>query len=311
MTFIRHRVIAVASIVILSVVVVAALGTGASALTTRTVAPAGHGSPRLVFPLLTPAGPAPTAEVLPGGAIVRHSGDSFEKADEEGYVESLTTGTWAFEPTLGFTESGALFFQGYAVHQGDQEVLFDTLSYPFVLRSGDGGVTWKDVTPMDDLGNPRHELTWDPYLYVDPETSRVFTVDYQPGTCALVSWSDDDGETWTTNRTACGLTDHQNVFAGPAKFSPTVDYPNVVYYCSIGFGLAVLSAGSGCQKSLDGGNSFIPVGSPFVNNPVMHEEGFADIRGFCAGPLAPGAVGPDGTVYVPSGQCGRPWLAIS
>lgn len=263
----------------------------------------------LFVPRSVGGGHARSPEVPAGGAVIRHVGDRVLGTEDEG-VDVFATGSSAFEPTLGFTDSGALFFQGYGTYEEDPSGDGLLLNYPFVLRSSDLGATWENVSPRDDQSR-RHQMSWDPYLYVDPLTSRVFTVDYQPGSCALVSYSDDDGESWTTNRTACGLTDYQKVFAGPPAYSTTTGYPNVVYYCSIGFGLGEVSGGSGCQKSLDGGKTFIPVSSPFINNPAMHESGFGDIPGLCGGGLSQGWVGADGTVYVPAGQCGHPWLAIS
>ena len=60
-----------------------------------------------------------------------------------------------------------------------------------VVRSTDNGRTWTDVTP------PGHVTTLDPFLYVDKATSRVYKSDLA-GTCQLMSYSDNRGDSWTT-----------------------------------------------------------------------------------------------------------------
>jgi hypothetical protein len=223
-------------------------------------------------------------------------------------MKVLHTGRLAFEPTLGFTDQKTLLLQGYDAPRGDVPLGWDATGV--VWRTRDGGRTWEDVSPSTPEER-REEYSGDPYLYVDPTTSRAFTVNYQIGTCSTISWTDDGGKTWADgNPVGCGLGDHQNLFAGPPRTSEPAGYPNVVYYCAIG-GFTFASAAAGCQRSLDGGQTFHPVGAPFVSDPTKHRDGGFDVPGNCTGAVAPGVVGPDGTVYVPSGQCGQPWLAIS
>lgn len=205
------------------------------------------------------------------------------------------TGFRTWEPTMGITEKGTILF--------DAE---DENNVPFVVRSTDEGATW-EVTYTG------HPFTADPYFYVDPVTSRIFSNDMYPP-CHAISYSDDEGETWTEAPLAgCGYNaDHQTVFAGPPPEGgqPTDDYPNVVYLCSIGDGISIASAGSVCSKSLDGGFTFLPTGAqPFVDDPS--KTGDAGIPGLCNGANGHGFVGPDGAVYLPRGWCGQPYLAIS
>jgi hypothetical protein len=104
--------------------------------------------------------------------------------------------------------------------------------------------------------------------------------------------------------------DHQNLFAGPPVMSPTTGYPNIVYTCSTQAGATIYSVAAMCLKSLDGGLSWAPTGEPaFVTD--MQEENDLGVQGYCHGAIGHGYVGSDGTVYIPKGLCGQPWLAIS
>lgn len=199
----------------------------------------------------------------------------------------------AGEPTLGQTKNGDVFYTA-----------FQTNTRVEVVRSQNEGETWDIVSPK--LG-PRNAqlLTLDPYIYVDPRTNRVFTIDLTVA-CAYLSFTDDQGKSWTTNPLACGrpVNDHQTLFAGPPAVSPTVAYDNIVYYCWNDVG------SSSCGKSLDGGLTFHPTGSPAFTgvDPETNNQDGAD---FCGGLHGHGYVGYDGTVFIPKGHCRQPWLAMS
>lgn len=207
------------------------------------------------------------------------------------------------EPTLGVTKEGWILYQGVTFENG-------FLPVPDVVRSKDRGATWEIVSPSAGPFR-RHPITGDPYIYTDKATSRTFTFDFEFG-CSEISLTDDGGDTWLTTPLGCGQMDHQNLFAGPAVISPTTVYPNVVYFCAItGGALVPTSTASGCSKSLDGGISWAPTGElPFTSSPDQ-DEGNLGVSGLCDGAVGHGFVGQDGTVYVPKGHCGQPWLAIS
>lgn len=203
------------------------------------------------------------------------------------------TGYDTWEPTMGVTDEG-VFFNASLDYGG------------VIVGSLDGGKSWDTV--FDG-----HKFTADPYMFVDEDTGRIFANDYAIP-CHLVSFSDDDGKTWTTG-TPAGCydnADHQTLFAGPPPEGGVepVGYENVVYLCAIGFGASAASAGSWCSKSLDGGMTFVPTGAPaFTDDP--RQSGDFGVPGLCNGANAHGFAGPDGTVYLPRGWCGQPWLAIS
>ncbi|MGH2739877.1 MAG: sialidase family protein [Actinomycetota bacterium] len=236
-----------------------------------------------------------------GGAAVAYRGKTVVKVRRAPDACLYRTGFNAAEPTLGITEDGSIFVVG-----------LDAETWPVfpshTIRSQDGGLTWEDVTPSV-AGTPLHSYSEDPYLYVDPATSRIFTMEFLLP-CSEMSYSDDLGESWTTTVMGCDVQDHQTLFAGPPVLSPTPLYPNVVYYCAIDGGVAEISTLSTCEKSLNGGLTFTRTGTPaYVVDPT--QEGNDGIPGNCTGAHGHGVAGPDGGVYLPRGFCGQPYLAIS
>ena len=208
-------------------------------------------------------------------------------------VEVLRTGLHdSGEPNIGITRNGAIFSTVKAR----------------VVRSTDKGRHWTDVTP------PGHATTLDPFLHVDRSTGRVFKSDLA-GTCQLLSWSDDGGATWDVSPAACNLSDHQSITTGPPVLTATVGYPNVVYNCSQTLGYNGFSAGSGCDKSLDGGLSWVPTGTLAFSDPspygVGPGSGDSGVPGHCLGDVGAIFAAPDGALYVPRGWCNQPWLAVS
>lgn len=204
------------------------------------------------------------------------------------------SGYTGMEPTFGITSNGWIFY--VAVESTDT-------NYSLVLRSKDGGRTWGQVRGQ--------RQTQDPYLWVDSATDRVFTVDYVVG-CGLIAYSDDFGDTWVDlPPVGCGNTDHQTIFAGRPVTSQVQGYPNVIYYCAVGGGTSNdSSTQTACSKSLDGGKSFLPTKSaPFT--PQFVDDGFGGLPFFCGSLSGHIFVDPAGTLYVPRGVCGQPWLAIS
>ena len=208
----------------------------------------------------------------------------------------------AGEPTLGAT--------------GDGNVFYVTLAgQPDIIRSSNNGKSWKIVSPTLPNGGKAHRVSFDPYVYVDDAegVDRIFTIDLTVA-CSYLSFSDDEGKSWITNPLACGrpVNDHQTLFSGPPAISPTPVYPNVVYYCWNDIGSA------SCSKSLDGGLTFANTGSPAfpgvdptAETPNYDPDEPTDAGSFCGGLHGHGHVSQDGTVYLPKGHCGQPWLAIS
>lgn len=228
-------------------------------------------------------------------AVTYHAGGKILERNASPVPRLYRTGFGAGEPTLGVTKDGSIFFQHLA-------------GAPLVARTQDGGKTWKDVSPELN-GRKRHPDSLDPFLYVDYDTGRVFTYDFLFG-CSEISFTDDLGKSWSTTTLNCGEMDHQNLFSAVPVSSPTVGYDKVVYTCSTQAGATIYSVTTMCLKSLDGGMSWTPTGSPPFTTDRQKENDLG-VDGYCHGAVGHGFGGPDGTIYVPKGLCGQPWLAIS
>jgi hypothetical protein len=213
-------------------------------------------------------------------------------------VQSTYIGRDAAEPTLGVDKDGVAYM---AALGGD--------GFTRVMRSTDGGTSWASAEPrIPGTDTPRHPTTLDPYLYVDEETSRVFWLDWH-GDCSFITWSDDKGANWTTNPEACGspVTDHPTIVAGnpPAPFT-TVGYPNIMYYC---FNRVIDAS---CGRSLDGGLTWTPTGSPaFPGYEPGNSYNKFGAAGLCGGLHGHAVTDQAGRLYIPKSHCGVPTLAVS
>ena len=208
---------------------------------------------------------AVVAAALPGGMS---SGEVAGPA-----FATFATGAHGSEVNLGITRSGVVFFGGW----------------DHIARSADGGRTW-------DIASPATPVAADRVLIVDRATDRVF-VDDMTLVCTVLSWSDDLGQTWTTNPAACGggVTDHEKIAVGRRTVlaDPTGSlYPNIVYVCANSL------THTPCTASVDGGRTFGPSVPAGLAEPVKGR-----VTPTCAFQGVPVAA-PDGTLYQPRTQCG-------
>jgi hypothetical protein len=178
-----------------------------------------------------------------------------------------------------------------------------------VLRSDDAGASWQPLVP-NIAGQPTHRADEDPFFYLDPATDRIFVDDLLTSTkCSQLSYSDDEGASWTPTLAGCSQFDHQTIFAGPPASSTPSGYPNIVYHCAFSGGATTVAGfTTSCEKSLDGGRLWLPTGAP-VAGPALGPGNVGEP--VCDGELGHGYVGRDGTVFLPNGLCGQPHLAIS
>lgn len=213
-------------------------------------------------------------------------------------VQAVDVGRQAAEPTVGVDADGNAFFAA-GTFDGPGIVVPQT----FVMKSTDGGLTWEKTSPTLPNGNASPPVTLDPYVYTDDTTGRVFNPELYLG-CTYMNFSDDAGATWVPNPVACGsfVNDHQTIATGPppANLKPLMQvYPNVLYYC---FNRV---ADASCSRSIDGGLTFHPTGSPAF-------LGFDPANGgLCGGLHGHIDVGPEGNLYLPKGHCNKPMLGVS
>lgn len=217
------------------------------------------------------------------------------------------------EPTLGVTRTGAVFYASIDFDQAG-----GALPRTVYYRSVDDGASWEDYGPHVAYTVNTHPTSFDPYVYTDPSTGRVFAMDMGPHVaCNKVSWSDDDGVTWVTREGACPLpvADHPSLFAGPkvgplgaaAPATGAGGYPNNVYLCSNQI------ADVQCSLSPDGGITWLPSQPVFMGVDVGEfTEDPQSLDWLCGALTGHGhASFVDGTVFVGRGYCGVPMVATS
>jgi hypothetical protein len=192
-------------------------------------------------------------------------------------------GASAGEPTLGVNwQSGnVMFIAG-----------LQTLRVSFDDRASPARTAWTNVSALNTSLQ-----TFDPILFTDSDaggkrTNRTLVSQLLPTKVSLMSFTDDDGESWTPSQ-GSGINsgvDHQTVGGGP--FTPDVPlrgpltaYPHAVYYASQDIGLAQIAL------SRDGGLTFE------VAVPMWTLAQCGGLHGHIK-------VAPDGTVYVPNKNCG-------
>jgi hypothetical protein len=179
---------------------------------------------------------------------------------------SLAGSSSAGEPSLGVNgKSGALMYQA------------SSSTYKVVVSSA-GVPTWTDVTP------PTSILNIDPILATDRVSGRTFAGGLD-GPCSILSYSDNDGASWTQMLNACaGVFDHESVGGGAWHGSAPLGAlsQRAVYYCA-------QNSVDACATSTNGGLTFGPP------SPVL---------GACGSLHGHVKVSADGTAYLPNAHCG-------
>jgi hypothetical protein len=232
-------------------------------------------------------------------------------------VCGIRTGYPTSETTLALTRGAILFSPA-----GSENTL---------ARSTDQGRRWKLVGPT----RLQYTSLWntvDPQVVADRRTGRLFWIhatysedlrwplpDQSPASWLVptivadahgfqVYRSGDTGRTWqTADYSTEDTADWEKLFVGPpaprrSGAPQPVGYPDVVYLCA-NAPAEVTGPGRACYRSLDGGKTFSSIGylTPSAAAPP-----------YCP-PLAAntGAVGPDGTVYIPQSCAGGTYVAVS
>ena len=213
------------------------------------------------------------------------------------------TGVSASEPTIGITSDGTVFMTGSVpnptcgVAGGCPPLPYANFNKgPTIMRSTDKGQMWEDVFPKLPTGDSYKLRSWDPYVYVDRDTDRVFMDDIYPLGCGFMSFSDDRGESWMHDPASCGnphVNDHQTIGTAKPRVLSTVGYPNLVYRCVNNL------LYTGCAISVNGGQTFLP------QIPIVA------MMGECAAITGHLESDAEGRVYLPIVCGGSPATAIT
>jgi len=207
------------------------------------------------------------------------------------------------EPTLGVTKSGNVYTVAGAF---DSRLNSDARKFPRTVMylSRDGGRNFKPLQAGVG-GTEANEITFDPYVYVDPDYGRAFNVDLLMAGSAI-TFTDDNGESWGTGfSTVAGANDHQTLTTGvPPKGNPLMvptdpAFPKIVYYC------VNTIARIACSHSLDGGRTYVELGT-------SPSQAVSTSGAFVCGSLHGHIVTDrDGRLFVPRTECGRLVLGVS
>lgn len=182
-------------------------------------------------------------------------------------------GFTTFEPTLGITSTGSMFFTNYR-GTGDGTHIIKGINY---------GQEWEDVGPFNPVFPTTGQVpsSNDPYVYVDKWTDRVVKFDMHALTAMFVEYSDDDGSSWSVPLSAEGYyspQDHQSIASMPDVNG--IGFHETIYVFCINTGSSAV--GPQCSRSLNGGVTWdiqrpgYPIGEPQCSGLHGHVAGGSD-----------------------------------
>jgi hypothetical protein len=221
------------------------------------------------------------------------------------------TGYGGQESSIGIARDGTVFLSPAYGPNGNG-----------LVRSNDYGKTWTQIVPG---GHGRVQ----PFLYLDPATDRLLFAtstlnapDAGTSTGFDLSWSADEGATWTTNPIAPDVRDWIKLYAGPPIASVPSGYPGVTYASApspISTPDTVIYPAPSYQavyKSLNGGASWteVSMGALTLVASTAASSGIASSTTCPSSEwiiYGDGLVGLDGTVYIGLRLCTTVGVAIS
>lgn len=195
-------------------------------------------------------------------------------------------GFTTFEPTIGITSTGSMFFTNYR----------GTGDGTHIIKGTNYGQDWEDVGPFSQVFPTTGQVpsSNDPYVYVDKWTDRVVKFDMHALTAMFVEYSDDDGSTWSIPLSAEGYyspQDHQSIASMPDVNG--IGFHETIYVFCINTGSSAL--GPQCSRSLNGGITW-----------DIQRPGYPTGTPQCSGLHGHVAGGSDGSVYRGNPSCDGP-----
>jgi hypothetical protein len=206
----------------------------------------------------------------------------------------MQTGFAGGESAIAVTNSGAVFYAPAVQATAGVQTQYFLGGNSGFARSTNLGASWSFVDPIglntflpQAPGLPTQRLSqslgypaWDQIddkFYVDRSTGRLFWTDPDVPSEAVL-WTDDDGLSWGISELPVGFGgEWTQITTGKARSSSTSGYPEVVYACgeydSVGRDVTTTLEGDLCQKSLDGGQTWIVAGQGFFGSPMaLHPQ---------------------------------------
>lgn len=198
----------------------------------------------------------------------------------------MQTGYAGGESAIAVTNTGAVFYAPAVYTFAGVQAQYFLGGGSGFARSTDLGRSWQFVDPLpvgDELtGFPRDEgyPAWDQIddkFYMDRLTGRLFWADPDlPSETVL--WTDNSGASRGSSVLPIGFGgEWTQVTTAKPRISTTSGYPEVVYACgeydSIARDVSTSFEGDLCQKSLDGGQTWISAGQGLFGSPLArHSE---------------------------------------
>ncbi len=202
----------------------------------------------------------------------------------------MQTGFAGGESAIAVTNSGAVVYAPAVQSLAGVQTQYFLGGNSGFARTIDAGANWSFVNPIglnatflpQIPGLPSQRLSgslgypaWDQIddkFFMDRSTGRLFWTDPDVPSEAVL-WSDDNGVTWGISELPLGLGgEWTQVTTAKPRSSTTTGYPEVVYACgeydSVSRDISTSFEGDICQKSLDGGQTWIATGQGFFGSPI-------------------------------------------
>ena len=213
-------------------------------------------------------------------AIAHYAGGSMPRTQPRGAPIpcGMGTGFAGGESAIAVTNSGAVFYAPavQAITGTNVQAQYFLGGNSGFARSTDLGAKWTFVDPISiNVAAIPGYPSWDQIddkFFMDRRTGRLFWTDPDLPSEAVL-WTDDDGVSWGYSLLPVGFGgEWTQVTTAKPRGSTTSGYPTVVYACgeydSVGRDVSQAFEGDLCQKSLDGGQTWVTAGQGLFGGPA-------------------------------------------